>query len=353
MAGQIIMAEATNACARADGRTKVAFVCLVTLLVATLIFGLCAGRFHVPAMRAFGILWWGLSQPDIAIQSLDERIVLLVRLPRIILAMISGAGLAVAGAALQSVFRNPLVSAQVLGISPGAAFGGTFAIMLGWWGLALLSMSFAFGLLALVAVGFVARIDGRTEIVTVILAGLVVSALFGALVSVVQLLADPNGSLPAIVYWLMGSFGTATWERLGLAAPGLVVGTGALLAMRFRLNILSLDEAEARSLGAHPDRERWIVFLLVTVLVGSQVAVSGVVGWVGLVIPHTARFIVGSDNRVLLPASALLGAAFLAFADTLARTATSAEIPIGILTALVGAPAFAILLRQHFRERHK
>jgi iron complex transport system permease protein len=347
------MTTAPVASARGSGRVRIAFTGLLGLVVVSALFGLCAGRFHVPPARAFEILWWGLTHPQATVDSLDERIVLLVRLPRIILAMIAGAGLAVAGAALQSVFRNPLVSAQVLGISPGAAFGGTFAIMLGWWGLALLSMSFAFGLAALVVVGLLARIDGRTEIVTVILSGLVVGAMFGALVSVIQLMADPNGSLPAIVYWLMGSFGTATWERLGLAAPGLVIGTGALLAMRFRLNILSLDEAEARSLGAKPDWERWIVFLLVTILVGSQVAVSGVVGWVGLVIPHSARFIVGSDNRQLLPACALLGAAFLGIADTLARTVTTAEIPIGILTALVGAPAFAILLRQHYREHRK
>lgn len=178
-----------------------------------------------------------------------------------------------------------------------------------------------------------------------------IGALFGALVSLLQFVADPNGSLPAIVYWLMGSFATATWQRLSLAAPGLVVGTLALFALRFRLNVLSLDEAEARSLGVHPDRERWLVFVLVACVVGSQVAVSGIVGWIGLVIPHAARLVVGHDHRILVPASALLGAAFLVVVDTLARTATTAEIPLGVLTALVGAPVFAVLLRRHDRER--
>jgi iron complex transport system permease protein len=172
--------------------------------------------------------------------------VLLVRLPRVLLAALAGAGLAVAGAALQGVFRNPLVAPQVLGISPGAAVGGALAILLGISGALMVGLAFAFGLAALLAVGLLARIGGRTEIVTVILAGLVIGALFGALVSLLQFVADPNGSLPAIVYWLMGSFASATWERLGLAIPGIAAGLALLLALRFRLNLLSLDEAEAR-----------------------------------------------------------------------------------------------------------
>ena len=223
-------------------------------------------------------------------------------------------------------------------------------ILLGWSGIALLGLSFTCGLLALVIVGFIARINGRTETVTIVLAGLVVGALFGALVSLLQYVADPNGSLPAIVFWLMGSFSSATWERVWLAVPGLSIGIYGLLLLRFRLNILSLDEAEARSLGAQPDRERWAVFILVALIVGSQVAISGIVGWVGLVIPHMMRFLVGSDHRKLLPASALAGAAFTVLVDTLARSVSAAEIPLGVLTALVGAPVFAVLLRRHYRE---
>ncbi len=181
---------------------------------------------------------------------------------------------------------------------------------------------------------------------------MIVGAMFSALVSLIQFLADPNGPLPAIVYWLMGSFASTTWERAAIAVPGLVIGMVFLWAMRFRLNILSLDEAEARSLGAKPELERWFIFALVALIVGSQVAVSGIVGWIGLVIPHATRLLVGHDHRRLLPVSMLLGAAYLVAVDTIARTATSAEIPLGVLTALVGAPVFAVLLRHHYRERN-
>jgi iron complex transport system permease protein len=324
---------------------------MVVALVASVTLALCVGRYGIAPLRAFDILLAAAFEPGRPIDALDERIVLLVRLPRIVLAAFAGAGLAVCGAALQGVFRNPLVAPQILGISPGAAFGGAFAILVGWSGLVMLGLSFAMGLAALTIVGFIARINGRTELVTVVLAGLVVGAMFAALTSLLQFVANPNSSLPAIVYWLMGSFATATWERVWLAVPGILIGTSILLMLRFRLNVLSLDEAEAKSLGAKPDLERWLVFTMVALVVGSQVAVAGIVGWVGLIIPHAARLIVGVDHRQLLPASALLGASFLVIVDTLARTATAAEIPLGVLTALVGAPAFAWLLRRHYRER--
>lgn len=324
---------------------------LALALLATCVLALCAGRFGISPLRALDIVGAAILDPTRAIAAMDERIVLLVRLPRILMAALCGAGLAVCGAALQGVFRNPLVAPQILGISPGAAFGGALAIMLGWSGVAMLGLAFAMGLGALAIVGFIARIDGRTEIVTVVLSGLVVGALFSALISLLQFVADPNGSLQAIVYWLMGSFASATWERLGLAAPGIALGTAVLIGMRFRLNVLSLEEAEARSLGLDPDRERWLIFVLVALVVASEVAVAGIIGWIGLVIPHAARLIAGADHRRLLPASALLGATFLVMVDTLARTATTAEIPLGVLTALVGAPAFAWLLRRHYRVR--
>jgi iron complex transport system permease protein len=335
----------------APARELIAPLLFALLLGAAMLAALCLGRFPVNAQRALEIVAAAALDPTAAPATMEERIVLLVRLPRVLLAALAGAGLAVAGAALQGVFRNPLVAPQVLGISPGAAFGGALAILLGISGAALVGMAFAAGLGALLLVAMLAHVRGRTSILTVILAGMVIGALFGALVSLLQFVADPNGSLPAIVYWLMGSFATATWPRLGLAAPGLLLGLALLLLLRFRLNVLALDEAEARSLGAHPERERWLVFIVVAAIVGSQVAVSGIVGWIGLVVPHAARLVVGHDHRALLPASALLGATFLVAVDTLARTATTAEIPLGVLTALVGAPLFAVLLRRHARAQ--
>lgn len=325
--------------------------CLV--LVAVCFVALCVGRLSIEPARALQIVLTAIANPAQPIDALDERIMLLVRLPRILLTAIAGAGLAVCGAALQGIFRNPLVAPQILGISPGAAFGGALAIMLGWSGISMLGLSFLMGIGALTLVGFIARINGRTEVVTVVLSGLVVGALFSALISLLQYFANPNSTLPAIVYWLMGSFASATWERFGLAAPGIVFGTAALLVLRFRINVLSLDEAEAQSLGVRTGRERWLIFGLVSLVVGSQVAVSGIIGWIGLVIPHAARLIVGADHSRLLPASALLGATFLVIVDTLARTVNAAEIPLGVLTALVGAPAFAVLLRRHYREQSR
>jgi iron complex transport system permease protein len=332
-------------------RLGATYVGSLALLALAVVAGISVGRYAVDPARVFIIIGHGLLDPFRELAEVDERIVMMVRVPRVLLAALCGAALAVSGAALQGVFRNPLVSPQVLGISQGAAFGGAMAILFGIWGLPLLVIVFLAGLSALALVGFIARINGRSEIVTVILSGMIVGAMFTALVSLAQFLADPNGPLPAIVYWLMGSFASTTWERLLIAAPGLAVGMIVLWGLRFRLNVLALDEAEARSLGARPDLERWLVFALVAFIVGSQVAVSGIVGWIGLVIPHAARLLVGHDHRALLPASMLLGAAYLVAVDTLARTATTAEIPLGILTALVGAPVFAMLLRNHYRER--
>ncbi len=330
-----------------------AFGLMGLALAAAMLFSIGAGRFSVDVTRIGEILLAAILNPDAVPTQMDERIVLLVRLPRVLLAALSGAALAVGGAALQGVFRNPLVSPQVLGISQGAAFGGALAILFGYSGFVLLGMAFLLALSALVLVGLLARINGRTEVITVILAGMIVGALFAALVSVVQFVADPNTSLPAIVYWLMGSFSTATWPRLWLAVPGMGLGLIAVWLLRYRLNLLALEEQEARSLGVNPDRERWYVFIAISLMTGTSVAVAGIIGWIGLVVPHAARILVGEDHRALIPASALLGAAYLTLIDTMARTLTAAEIPLGVLTALVGAPVFGYLLRRHFKEANR
>lgn len=329
------------------------FGALLIALLASMLFAIGAGRFSVSAPRIIDILMAGAMNPGLAPAQMDERIVLLVRLPRVLLAALSGAALAIGGAALQGVFRNPLVSPQVLGISQGAAFGGAIALLFGYSGVVLLGLAFVFGLSALILVGALARINGRTEVITVILSGMVIGALFGALVSIIQFIADPNTSLPAIVYWLMGSFATATWARLGLAVPGMAIGLFIVFALRYRLNLLALEDSEARSLGVSPDRERWYIFIAISLMTGTSVAVAGIVGWIGLVVPHAARILVGEDHRALIPASAIIGAAYLTFIDTLSRTLTSAEIPLGVLTALIGAPVFAVLLRKHFKEANR
>ena len=184
------------------------------------------------------------------------------------------------------------------------------------------------------------------------LAGVVVSGFFAALVSLVQFVADSEDTLPTIVFWLMGSFATANWEKLTLVAVPMLVGCGLLLVLRWRINILSLGDEEARALGIKVERLRWFVLVLVAVVVAAQVAVSGIIGWIGLVVPHMARILVGPDHRTLMPASFLIGALFLLIIDTVARTVTATEIPLGILTALIGAPVFALLLRKTERGGH-
>jgi iron complex transport system permease protein len=320
------------------------------LLLIAILFALCAGRFQIPADRALRIVANLIVPGQQSWTDLEARIVLLVRAPRALLAALAGAGLALSGAALQGIFRNPLVSPQILGVSSGAAFGGAIAILFGLSGVFLIGSAFLMGLVAIVLVGAIARVDGHSDTVVVVLSGIVVGALFSALVSLIQFLADPNSSLPSIVFWLMGSFSSTTWPRLWLAVPILATAAAVLSLMSFRINVLSLGDEDARALGLPVERDRWLVFVLVALIVGATVSVAGIIGWVGLVVPHAARLVVGADHRILMPVSALLGSAYLLFIDTLARSATAAEIPLGVLTALVGAPVFALLLRRARRE---
>ncbi|MER2534151.1 MAG: iron ABC transporter permease [Rhizobiaceae bacterium] len=340
---------ASNAAMSPSRRSALWLGAFALLLLGAMLGGLAVGRLPIPLGTVTGILLKDILAIEPFWKVLDERIVLLVRAPRVVIAAMSGAALAVGGAALQGIFRNPLVSPQILGISSGAAFGGCLAILAGYSGAALVGSAFVFGVAALVCVGMIARIDGRTETATIVLAGIIVGALFSALVSLVQFFADPNSSLPAIVGWLMGSFATATWARVGLTAPAIAIAVIGTIVLRFRVNVLSLGDDEARSFGVKVERDRWVFFILVALGTGGVVSVAGAVGWVGLVVPHAARMLVGPDHRVLIPASALLGASYLVVIDTLARTLTAAEIPLSVLTAIIGAPVFAILLRSTWR----
>jgi len=315
-------------------------------LLAVAIVSICVGQYPISPAKVFSIVAAQMGGERLAWSPVDERIVILVRGPRTLLVILCGAGLSLAGAAMQGVFRNPLAAPEFLGVSSGAAFGGALAILLGAPGAVLLAGSFSAGLFALLMVGVIARMGGRSDTTAVILAGVVVAAFFTALVSVTQLFADPYESLPAIVFWLMGSFAAAGWHHLAIAVPGIVVGGGVLCMMRFRINVLSLGDEESRALGIPVERDRWIIFMAVALISGAVVSVAGMVGWVGLVVPHLARLLVGPDNRHLLPVSCLLGATYLALVDTLARSATTAEIPLGVLTAIIGAPFVAILLRR-------
>ncbi|WNJ93140.1 iron ABC transporter permease [Bosea sp. 685] len=333
-----------------DRGATLVMVALAVGLGLVMVAALCAGRLSLSPGTVLGIVLSRIVPVDPSWSELQERIVLLVRLPRVLLTAICGAALAAAGAAMQGVLRNPLVSPHILGVSSGASFGGAVAILLGLSGWFLIGSAFLAGSAALLLVGAIARVDGRSGTVTVVLTGVIVAALFSALVSLTQFVAEPDSSLPAIVFWLMGSFATASWRQFAAAAPVLALALMLVLGLRFRINVLSLGEDDARALGLPVERDRWLVFLAVALMEATVVAFAGVIGWVGLVVPHAARMVAGEDHRLLIPASALLGASYLVLVDTIARTAVAAEIPLGVLTAIVGAPVFALLLRQRQRR---
>jgi iron complex transport system permease protein len=325
---------------------------LVLLLVVAMVASLSVGRYSVGLsdLSTIALGWLGIGPGRAGVLESAWRVVELVRVPRMLIGGFVGAGLALSGAALQGVFRNPLVDPHVIGVSSGAAFGGAAAILLGLGALALWSMAFAAGLGALVLVVMMSRKDGGASVLMLVLSGVVVSALFSALVSLATYFADPNDTLPAIVFWLMGSFASATPERALYMLPIIAVFAAPLLLMRFRINILSLGDEEAKALGLDVQRTRWLALCCVTGITAASVANSGIVGWVGLVVPHFARAIVGPDHRVLLPAAALLGASYMLFVDLMARSLVPAEIPLGVLTAVVGAPVFMLLLRRSHTE---
>lgn len=317
-------------------------------LVAALSLGI--GRYGVPPAQVLGIVLSWLVPIEPFWSETQERVVSLVRAPRIAMAILAGAGLAMAGAALQGTFRNPLVAPHIIGVSSGAAFGGALALLLFNSSLLVVAFAFVFGLVAVTIVFAISRSAGTSNVLSLVLGGIVTGAFFSALVSLITFVADPYDKLPSIVFWLMGSFSAATYSKVGLMIVPVVLGMAILFLLRWRINVLSLGDEEAQTLGVAVDRTRWLVILAVTAITAGVVAVAGVVGWVGLVIPHLTRMIVGSDHRVLLPASALVGAAYLLLVDDLARAATAAEIPLGILTAVIGAPVFAWLLRSRQQE---
>jgi iron complex transport system permease protein len=270
-------------------------------------------------------------------------IVFALRLPRLLLAMAVGAALSLSGASLQAVFKNPLVNEYILGISSGAAFGASLSfVVLG--GLVPPQISaFAFAILAVALVLFIAR-RSDSPIVSTLLTGVIVSAFFSALLSLVEYFASPN-SLQALFYWLMGNLWKAGWGDLAISLPLIAAGGTVLILMRWRLNLLSLSDEEARAAGVRVRREKLIVLATATLITASATAVAGIIGWIGLIIPHLVRMFVGVDNRRVLPVSASLGATVLLLADDLVRIFPF-EVPVGIFTSLIGIPLFIVLLRR-------
>jgi iron complex transport system permease protein len=302
------------------------------------------GHYPVTPRQVFAILLSTIFDTARDWPAPMEVVVLSVRLPRIVAALLVGAALAVAGAAYQTMFRNPLASPAILGVSAGAGFGAALALLLQLSATMVQAAAFAFGLLAVGIAVFVARRLGDASPIVLILAGMVVAAVFQALIAGLKYVADPTDALPAITFWLLGSLAKVSADQIAVAAIPAAVAFVALYVLRWPINVAVMGEDEARALGVDLARLRVVLIGAATLLTAAAVSVAGIVGWVGLLVPHMARMVVGANFQALLPASALMGAGFLLLVDDACRGATSGEVPLGIVTALIGAPVFLGLL---------
>ena len=315
------------------------------VLALGLLVAFTVGRYPVTLAELIEVLVSRLMGRAAAVPPAVENVVLLVRGPRVVAAVLVGGALAVAGTAFQGLFRNPLVSPDILGASSGAALGAVLGIYFSLGVIGIEGLAFAGGLVAVAAVYVIGSLlHSRDPILVLVLTGVIVGGLLGAGVGLVKYLADPYNQLPAMTFWLLGSLAATTVaDLLPLTGP-VAVGTIVLIALRWRLNVMSLPEDEARALGLATGPFRIAIVAAATLVTSASVATSGIIGWVGLVVPHLARALVGPDFPRLIPTAALLGGGYLLFIDTLARTAAPVEIPLGILTAVIGTPFFIWLL---------
>ena len=317
---------------------------MASALLALFLLSFVVGRYGVPLGQVVRILLSGVLPLEQTWTDNMAIAVLNVRLPRILLACLVGCGLSAAGTGYQTVFQNPMAAPDILGASSGACFGAALAILTRQGAVMITVFAFLASLLSVALVYLVGNHTRGNRVVNLLLAGIMVGSLFSACTSYIKLVADPTNQLPQITYWLMGSLSGTRMGTVRFAAVCMAVGLVPLLLLRWRMNLLTLSPDEARAMGVHTDRLRLAVILSSTVLTAAAVSVSGMIGWVGLVIPHLSRRIVGSDCRRLMPMSCLFGAAFLLLVDDMARCLTATEIPIGILTAFVGAPFFIYLM---------
>src|SRR5262245_4440575 len=315
------------------------------VLVAGLLLAFTVGRYPIGLGDLFSAIAGKFAGGAPAVPAAVDNVIFQVRGPRVLAAALVGAALAVAGTAFQGLFRNPLVSPDILGASSGAALGAVLGIYFSLGVFAIQALAFAGGLAAVAMVYAVgSAVAVRDPVLVLVLAGVVIGALLGAGVGLIKYLADPYNQLPAMTFWLLGSLAAASQSDLVPLLGPVVSGTLALFALRWRMNVMSLPDEEARALGVSTGPLRIAIVAAATLVTSASVATAGVIGWVGLVVPHIARTLVGPDFGRLIPAAALIGGGFLLLIDTLARTAAQVEIPLGILTAFVGTPFFIWLL---------
>ncbi|HNZ58936.1 MAG: putative ABC transporter permease protein [Syntrophorhabdaceae bacterium] len=322
-------------------------VFLVLLLACVSVAALMTGQLRIHPYEVVKIILSGIFHIEKTWSPTLESVLFDVRLPRLIAGILVGAGLSVSGASFQGLFRNPLVSPHILGVSAGAGLGAALAILFFSKIYIVQLFSFLFGLLAVLMTYSLSRVYRTTPVLMLVLSGMIVGALFSAGTSLLKYIADPVNQMPSIVFWMLGSLNNASNKDLIIAGPVMLGGIVVLLLIRWRINLLAMGEEEARSLGIETGRIRAVIIFCATVISASAVSISGIIGWIGLVIPHIGRILVGPDNKKLLPVVTLIGAIYLVIVDTIARTAIESEIPIGVLTAIAGAPIFAYLLRKN------
>ncbi len=325
-------------------RRNVTAITLAGLIVLLAGAALMIGPYPLSLGDAVSLMWSRLTGQG-GVETAAGQVLFSIRLPRVLAALLVGGALAAAGACYQSLFRNPLVSPDILGVSAGAGLGAVLGIFLSLPVAAIQLSAFVGGLVAVGAVGLVASaVRGRDTVLVLVLAGVVIGALAGAMTSLLKVMADPYDQLPAITFWLLGSLAAVQAGDVLAVLPAVLVGLVPMILLRWRIHVLALGDEEAKSLGIDAGPLRIGVIVCATLMTASVVSIAGVIGWVGLVMPHIARMLVGPAFGILLPVATLLGAVYLLATDTLARTLTATEIPLGILTAVIGAPFFLWLL---------
>ena len=327
-----------------NNKWKLSIITLSPLIL--LVVSLCIGRYFVSPKVTFALLLSQFTSVKQIWEPIEELIILKVRLPRVVMASLIGAGLSVSGTAFQAIFGNPLVSPHVLGVSAGAGFGAALGILLSGNIFFIQIMALAFGIGAVMITYLISKQKKAVALFMLVLSGVITGAFFTALISLIKYVADPDDKLPEIVYWLMGSLTGTSIDDVIIGLPLILSGIIVIFLLRWKINILSLSEEEAKSLGVDVVKYRVIIIGASTIITAAAVSFCGIVGWIGLVIPHVGRMIVGNDHKILIPANIFLGAFYLLLIDNMARMLTSAEIPLSILTAVIGAPFFAYLLRK-------
>ena len=317
---------------------------MTLLLGVTALLALCIGRYWISPQDVIRVFLIKGKMLDQSLSGMEESVIFTLRLPRILAAILIGSSLALSGAVYQGIFRNPLVSPDMLGVSAGACVGAAAGILLGVGSQLVQLTAFLGGLVAVWLAMFIPKLVRNNTMIILVLSGVIVGGLMTAILGMIKYIADAETELAEITYWQMGSIAKVSMTDLVRIFPVILFATVLLLALSWQINILSLGVVEAKTLGINVTRVRTLAILGATLLTASSVSISGTVGWVGLIIPHLGRMIIGDDNRRLLPVACLLGAIFMIVVDTLARVLTSAELPLSILTGLIGAPFYVLLL---------